>query len=94
MSAKNPWSKKDVSDEATAVQMDSSAAKALALNKRVSARNEHIDLKYHFVKATLVREMIYLVDVKSENNPAAILTKLLELPTILLLSQSIRLIRD
>ncbi len=47
MSVKEPWPENEVIYESTTVQIDSSAAKALALNKQVSARNKHIDLKYH-----------------------------------------------
>ena len=75
-------------------QIDSSAAKALALNKQVSAKNKHIDVKYHFVKAALKSKIIILTVVKSADNTADMLTKVLDLPNTLHLSHEMRLIRD
>ncbi len=72
--------------EPSTVQIDSSAAEALALNKQVSERNKHTDLKYHFVKAALKSKVIILKDVKPADNTADMLTKVLDLSTTLHLS--------
>ncbi len=92
MSVKKPRPERGIAFEPTTVQIDSSAAKALALNKQVSDRNNHIDLKYHFVKAAIASRIIHLIDVNSENNPADLLTKIIEIPTLLHLCQITRLI--
>ncbi len=83
MSVKEIWPEKGMYFEATTVQIDKSAAKALALNKQVSVRNKHIDLKYHFVKAVMKSKIIILKDMKSADNTADMLTKVLDLPTTL-----------
>ena len=49
MSVKEPWPEKGMYFEPTTVQIDSSSANSLALNKQVSSRNKPINLKYHFV---------------------------------------------
>ncbi len=90
MSIKNPWLEKEVCYEATAVQIDSLAAKTLALNKHVCARNKHIDLKYYFEKAALASGIMQLVDMNSENNPPDMLTKIIDLSTVLLLSHRLK----
>ncbi len=87
MSTKVPWLERGTNFEPTTVQIDSSAAKALALNKQISDRIEHIDLKYHFVRAALKSKIIIVKDVKSANKTADMFTKVLDLPTALLLNR-------
>ncbi len=94
MSFKEPWPERGMYFEPTTVRIDRSAAKALARNKQVSARNKHIDLKYHFVKAALKSKIITLKDVKSACNTPDIVTKVLDLPTTLHLSRKFCLTRD
>ena len=94
MSTKEPWPVNGLKLCPTTVLIDSSAGKALAENKQVTARNKHIDLKYRFVNAAITSKLIVLEDVASSENPADILTKILDLPTLGHLSQLIRLIRS
>ncbi len=70
------------------MQIDSIAAKALALSNQVSARMKHIGIKYHFVLAAIASGIIHLVDLKSDNNPAGMLTKIIYLPILLNSSQT------
>ena len=73
----DPWPENQVTYEATPIYLDISGAQALYMNKRVSAKSKHIDLKYHYFKAALMCGIIVLRDVASKDNPADLLTKLL-----------------
>ncbi len=84
---------KGINFEPRTVQVDSSAAEAHVLNKQVSAKSKHINLKYSFKKAALKIKMIFLKDLKSVNMTADLLTKALELPNTLLITRKICLIR-
>ena len=79
---KTPLPNNKVVLEATAIYIDSLAAKVLAQNKQVSARTKHIDLKYHFVKTALKNGKVVLHDVAPKDNPANMLTKVIDLPTL------------
>ncbi len=76
------------------MQIESTTAKALVLDKHVSVRNKLTEINYHFVKAALQRKVIIMKDVKSADNTDDILTKAVEIPTTLHLSREMRLIRD
>ncbi len=66
----------------TVVNTDSSASQALAMNKQASARTKHIDLKYHCAKDALEKGLGVLHEVISVENPAEMLTKIVELKTL------------
>ncbi len=76
------------------MRIDSSEAKALALNTQVSARNKHNEFKYHFVEAVLSSKILVSKDIRSANSTAELLTKVLIVPTTFLSSQKIHFIRD
>ena len=75
------WSQ-DASLVATSVAVDSTAAIAIAENAKVSARNKHIDIKCHHVQELLAAGVIYLYHVRSEDQPADILTKIVPIATL------------
>ena len=61
---------------------DSTAAMSLAQNPQVSARNKHIDLKIHHVRDLIKRGVVILNYVMSENQPADLLTKIMNRRTL------------
>ena len=93
MCNKEPWPVKGVKLGPTTVQIDSTAGKAFAENKQVTARNKHIDLKYRFVNLAITSKHMVLEYVASEMNPSDMLTKILDLPTLEHFSDLIRLIK-
>ena len=91
MSTKERWAENVQRFDATTIRIDSTAAAALAQNKQVSARNKHIDLRYHFVKFALGNKTVVLDYVRSSENTADMLTKILDSHTLMHLSKKIRL---
>ncbi len=83
---KEPWTER-VSFNASRVYFDSTAAKSLTENKKISARGKHIDLRAHNVKELLLNNIIQLIHVRSCENTADLFTKILALPRIWHLSQ-------
>lgn len=81
---KEPW-------PVSKVHIDSGVVKALALNKQVTVRNKQINLKHHVVKAAIGNGKVVLQKVDSKENPAEVLTKILDLPTLKHLSKIIQL---
>ncbi len=53
----------------TVLNIDRSAAKALATNEKASVRTKYIDLKYHYSKDALKKGLVVLHDVPSDENP-------------------------
>ncbi len=82
MCVKEPWSKKGIVFEPTTVQSTILEAKELALNKQISARSKHKDLKYRFVKAALRSKIIISKDVRSAIHSAKRLMNVRDLPTL------------
>ncbi len=93
MSVKEPWPQRGEHFKPMSVQIDSSAAKALAVNKQISAKNKHISIKFHFVKAALKSKIIILNNVKAADSTADMLTKVLNFPTTLHSTHKMHLIR-
>lgn len=62
MVKKNSWLETVIKFEATAINIESSFAKGFSMSKRISIRTKHIDLKYHFVKATIGSVIVLLYD--------------------------------
>lgn len=54
--------------------MDRKAAETLAKNKKVTARNNYIDMNFHFVKAALSSRIVFLKHMGTHENPVDILT--------------------
>ncbi len=77
MAHEKPLPTKQIVFAATKVEIDNSAAQALAKNKQVSAKIKHIDLKHHFGKDAIKSGTIVLQDIASSENPADMLTKIL-----------------
>ncbi len=63
-----PWQEESVVYVPTVVNIDSSAAQALAMNEQASARTKYINLKYHYVKDALKKGLVVLHDVISAEN--------------------------
>lgn len=59
---------------------DNEAAKAIASNPIDHSRTKHIDIKFHFIRQAIKDHAIDLRYVKSEENPADIMTKALARP--------------
>ena len=78
---KEPWHE-EVKHKETSLATDSTAAKSLAENMNVSARGKHIDLRVHNVKELIRNKVIRLENVRSRENKADLLTKILELTTL------------
>ena len=57
------------------VHSDSQSAIHLAKNQVFHARTKHIDVRYHFVREILEEEEILLQKIRTEDNPADMLTK-------------------
>ena len=55
---------------ASNVMIDSTAAQSLATNSRVSAKNQHIDLKNHHVRELIENYVIHLTHLNTKNQPA------------------------
>jgi len=71
-----------ISFQGTVMDADSPAAMSLAQNPQVSARNKHIDLKIHHVRDLIKRGVVILNYVMSENQPADLLTKIMNRRTL------------
>jgi len=71
-----PWHE-GITFEGTSVLIDSTAALSLATNPHVSARNKHIDLKVHHVRELINCGIVVLCYVKSSEQPADLLTKVM-----------------
>ena len=78
---KSAWND-DEKFNATNIKVDSTAAISMATNDQVSARNKHIELKIHHVRALLKNKLITLSYIPSKENAADLLTKVLDLPTM------------
>ncbi len=61
------------------------------MNKQVSAKSKYIDLKCHYVKSAITSKIIVLSDVSSRDNPPDMLKKVLALPTLNYLCDTIHL---
>ncbi len=73
----------------TVVNIDSSAAQALAMNRQASARTKHIDLKHHFVKDALQKRLVVLRNVASAESSADMLKKVLDFKSLRHLTRKI-----
>lgn len=62
-------------------QTNSTAAMALTNNSQISGRNKHIDLKPHHVRDLLVSQVLNFQLVRTKNQRAEILTKVVPLDT-------------
>ena len=60
---------------------DNQAAIAIATNPIDHSRTKHIDIKFHFVRQAIKVHNIILSYVKSAENPADLMTKLLARPS-------------
>lgn len=87
-----PWID-GTSFEGTEVLMDSTAAKSLAINDQVSARNKHIDLKVHHVREETSKGVIHLSHVNTLDQPADLLTKVMAPQTLRRMVQLLKLKR-
>ncbi|MCO5575677.1 hypothetical protein L7F22_029481 [Adiantum nelumboides] len=68
---------------------DSQSALCLAKNAMFHARTKHIDVRYHFIRQELDHHgLVTLTKVKSQDNPADVLTKCLAKTTSALLTLS------
>lgn len=65
----------------TGIAVDSTAAISLASNAQVTAKNKHIDLKYHHVRELMRTNTVHLFYVRSEDQPEYILTKIVSFDT-------------
>ena len=74
--------KENIKFNATNIFIDSTAAISMATNDQVSARNKHIELKIHHVRALLKNKTIILSYVPSKENAADLLTQVLDLQTM------------
>jgi hypothetical protein len=54
---------------------DNLGAIFLAKNAQVSARTKHIDVRHHFIRDLIKEKQLTIKFVKSEDNPADIMTK-------------------
>ncbi len=90
---KEPWTER-VSFDVRRVYCDSTAAKSLTETKKISVRGKHIDLRAHHVKELLFNNIIQLIHVRSCENTADLLTKILALPRIRHLSQLLRMTKE
>jgi hypothetical protein len=54
---------------------DNLGAMFLAKNAQVSARTKHIDVRHHYIRDLIKEKKLELKFVKSEDNPADIMTK-------------------
>ena len=57
------------------VHCDSQSAICLAKNQVFHARTKHIDVRYHFVREILEEGEILLQKIRTEENPADMMTK-------------------
>lgn len=64
----------------TKVQVDSTAAMAIASAEGLNARNKKMDVRLHHIRAMLKDQVLFLDHVQSEEQVADILTKPLGLP--------------
>ena len=47
----------------------------IASNPVTEKRSKHIDIRYHYVREAVARELVEIFFIEGENNPADILTK-------------------
>ena len=80
--------------ELRTVHIDSLSAHALILNQKISAMNQPIDIKDHFLKAASETKILIWQDAKLADSTANVLTTLLDFRNTLQLSREMRLIRD
>ena len=77
-----PWQWKSIVYAPTVVNIDSSAAQALTMNKQTSVKTKHIDLKYHSVKNVFKRGIVILQVAIPTENSVDMLTKILDFKTL------------
>ena len=63
------------------VQVDNSAAKAFSEHDGCNQRTKHVDIRYHFVRDYINLKWFEPAYVRSEDNLADLLTKILDGPT-------------
>ena len=66
---------KIVKDEAILINQDNQGCIALSKNEMCQQRTKHIDIKFHFVRESVLMKKIFLKYVESNNMVADILTK-------------------
>ena len=47
----------------------------IASNPVTEKRSKHIDIRYHYIREAVARELVEIFFIEGENNPADILTK-------------------
>ena len=64
-----------ISVEVPTLHCDSQSAIMLAKNPVFHAKTKHIDVKYHFIRDVLEDKHMELVKVRTDDDPASLLTK-------------------
>lgn len=73
-------SKLGLKQELVTVSCDSSSAIQLSKNAKYHERTKHVDVRMHFIRDEIIREVINVVKIPSKVNLVDMLTK--PLPTI------------
>lgn len=60
---------------ATQLQTDSKSGISIATREQVSERNKHIEIKVHYIKDQINKQVVYLKHKSTHEMPADILTK-------------------
>lgn len=66
----------------TVVSTDSTSAISLAINRTVSERSKHIDLKVHHIRELRQSHVLILRHIRTSNQPADMLTKAVSYPVL------------